>query len=61
MSSELFREMLEYERMHPDVRQNELQSIFNVNRSTYWRWKKKIHVKLRKKIPKKHTKINLDV
>jgi len=41
MSSELFREMLEYERMHPDVRQNELQSIFNVNRSTYWRWKKK--------------------
>jgi len=41
MNYELFNEMLVYEKNHPQVKQSDLQEIFNVNRSTYWRWKKK--------------------
>jgi len=40
MTKELFYQMVEYERDHPNVKQCDLQKIFNVNRSTYWRWKK---------------------
>jgi len=41
MNLELFSKMLEYEKDNPDVKQSDLEQIFNVNRSTYWRWKKK--------------------
>jgi len=41
MTEALFKEMLEYEKLHPDIKQCELQKVFNINRSTYWRWKKK--------------------
>jgi len=41
MNLELFYKMLEYEKDNPDVKQSDLEQIFNVNRSTYWRWKKK--------------------
>jgi len=40
MNLELFYKMLEYEKDNPDVKQSDLEQIFNVNRSTYWRWKK---------------------
>jgi len=48
MNLELFYKMLEYEKDNPDVKQSDLEQIFNVNRSTYWRWKKKTfyHLKL---------------
>jgi hypothetical protein len=41
MNMELFYKILEYEKENPDVKQSDLEQIFNVNRSTYWRWKKK--------------------
>jgi len=40
LTKELFSQMLEYEKTHTNVKQCELEKIFNVNRSTYWRWKK---------------------
>lgn len=40
LDQEIFNKMLRYELEHPGIRQNELEGIFNVNRSTYWRWKK---------------------
>jgi len=44
MTEELFKKMLEYEKENPNVKQSDLQKLFNVNRSTYWRWKKRYHV-----------------
>jgi len=44
MTIDMFNKMLEYEKVHPDVKQCDLQKIFNVNRSTYWRWKKKFNI-----------------
>jgi len=44
MTYDLFNKMLDYEKEHPDVKQCDLQNIFNVNRSTYWRWKKKYNI-----------------
>lgn len=41
LTSDLFKTMIEYERKNPNVKQCELENIFNINRSTYWRWKKK--------------------
>jgi len=43
MTEALFKQMLEYEKQHPDIKQCELQKVFNINRSTYWRWKKKFN------------------
>lgn len=39
INEEILKEMLEYERKHPHVKQKELEDIFKVNRTTYWRWK----------------------
>eukprot|EP01129_Flabellula_baltica_P005265 TRINITY_DN1891_c0_g1_i1.p1 TRINITY_DN1891_c0_g1~~TRINITY_DN1891_c0_g1_i1.p1 ORF type:complete len:276 (+),score=37.65 TRINITY_DN1891_c0_g1_i1:46-828(+) len=44
MDLELFRKMVAYEQEHPNVKQADLQRLFNVNRSTYWRWKKKYNM-----------------
>jgi len=41
MTDDLFKKMLDYEKEHPNIKQSDLQKLFNVNRSTYWRWKKK--------------------
>jgi len=40
MTKELFNKIVEYEKGHENIKQCELERIFNVNRSTYWRWKK---------------------
>jgi len=44
MSKELFYKMVEYEKEHGTVKQCEMEKIFNVNRSTYWRWKKQFNL-----------------
>jgi hypothetical protein len=44
MTKELFTQMLEYEKLNPNVKQCDLQRVFNVNRSTYWRWKKQYNL-----------------
>jgi len=44
MTKILFDEMVNYERKNPDIKQSELQRLFNVNRSTYWRWKKQYNI-----------------
>jgi len=40
MTKEIFGQMVDYEKQHPNVKQCDLQRLFNVNRSPYWRWKK---------------------
>jgi len=44
MSKELFDKMVEYEKKHGNIKQCEMERIFNVNRSTYWRWKKQYNL-----------------
>jgi len=44
MTKDLFNQMLEYEKLNPNVKQCDLQRVFNVNRSTYWRWKKQYNL-----------------
>jgi len=44
MTDELFKKMCDYERDHPNIKQSDLQKLFNVNRSTFWRWKKRYNV-----------------
>jgi len=41
MTEDLFKKMLDYEKDNPNVKQSDLQKLFNVNRSTFWRWKKR--------------------
>jgi len=40
MTKEIFNEMVEFEKDHPHIKQCDLEKYFNVNRSTYWRWKR---------------------
>jgi len=40
MTKEIFNEMVEFEKSHPHIKQCDLEKYFNVNRSTYWRWKR---------------------
>jgi hypothetical protein len=40
MTKEIFNKMVEFERTHPSIKQCDLEKVFNVNRSTYWRWKR---------------------
>jgi len=44
MTKELFNQMVDYEKQHPNIKQCDLQRLFNVNRSTYWRWKKQFNM-----------------
>jgi len=44
MTKELFHKMVEYEKKHENIKQCELERMFNVNRSTYWRWKKQYNL-----------------
>jgi len=44
MTKEIFHQMVEYEKKHENIKQCELERMFNVNRSTYWRWKKQYHL-----------------
>jgi len=44
MTKEIFDQMVEYEKGHSNIKQCELEKIFNVNRSTYWRWKKQYNL-----------------
>jgi len=41
MTPELFQEIYQWEKTQSRVKQNQIQSRFQVNRSTYYRWKKK--------------------
>jgi len=41
MTDDLFKKMIQFEKDNPHIRQSDIQKIFNINRSTYWRWKKK--------------------
>jgi len=41
MTPELFQEIYQWEKTQPRVKQCDIQSKFHVNRSTYYRWKKK--------------------
>jgi len=41
LDDNIFHQMLLFETENPGVRQSELERIFNVNRATYWKWKKK--------------------
>jgi len=41
MTPALFQEIYNWELTQPRVKQCQIQSKFNVNRSTYYRWKKK--------------------
>lgn len=41
MTEKIYNEILEYERKHPDIKRTELEKIFNINRTTYWAWKKR--------------------
>jgi hypothetical protein len=40
MTKDILNEMVDFERDHPQVKQCDLEKYFNVNRSTYWRWKR---------------------
>jgi len=42
MTQELFNQILEFEKKNPNIKQCEIEKIFLVNRSTYWRWKKRL-------------------
>jgi hypothetical protein len=42
MSQELFNQIVEFEKKNPNIKQCEIEKIFLVNRSTYWRWKKRL-------------------
>jgi len=44
MNKELFLKMVDFEKKHGNVKQCEMERIFNVNRSTYWRWKKQYNL-----------------
>jgi hypothetical protein len=41
LTQELFDQIVDFEKNNPDIKQCEIEKIFLVNRSTYWRWKKK--------------------
>jgi len=43
MTDDLYKKISDYEKDHPNIKQSDLQKLFNVNRSTYWRWKKKLN------------------
>jgi len=45
MTSELFQQMLQYEADNPGCKQSELEEIFKVNRSTFYRWKRRYQIK----------------
>lgn len=42
MTQELFNQILDFEKKNPNIKQCEIEKIFLVNRSTYWRWKKRL-------------------
>eukprot|EP01130_Rhizamoeba_saxonica_P007187 TRINITY_DN289_c0_g1_i1.p1 TRINITY_DN289_c0_g1~~TRINITY_DN289_c0_g1_i1.p1 ORF type:complete len:150 (-),score=26.50 TRINITY_DN289_c0_g1_i1:123-572(-) len=44
MSHPLLIEMYQYEKSHPGVSKKKIESLFNVHRSTYWRWKNKFNL-----------------
>jgi len=41
MNPALFQEIFQWETTQPKVKQSQIEKKFNVNRSTYYRWKKK--------------------
>jgi len=41
MNPTLFQEIFQWETNQPKVKQSQIEKKFNVNRSTYYRWKKK--------------------
>jgi len=41
MNPTLFKEIFQWETNQPKVKQSQIEKKFNVNRSTYYRWKKK--------------------
>jgi len=42
MTQELFNQILDFEKKNPNIKQCEIEKLFLVNRSTYWRWKKRL-------------------
>lgn len=40
LTTKLFYNMVEFERNNSEIKKCEIEKLFNVNRSTYWRWKK---------------------
>jgi len=42
MTQDLFNQILDFEKKNPNIKQCEIEKLFLVNRSTYWRWKKRL-------------------
>eukprot|EP01130_Rhizamoeba_saxonica_P016529 TRINITY_DN7660_c0_g1_i1.p1 TRINITY_DN7660_c0_g1~~TRINITY_DN7660_c0_g1_i1.p1 ORF type:complete len:162 (+),score=25.17 TRINITY_DN7660_c0_g1_i1:291-776(+) len=45
MSYPLLIQMYEYEQNNPDTTKKQMEKLFNIHRSTYWRWKNKFSLK----------------